>query len=534
MSSPARRMHQIVGVAAFALLALAGCGGGGGAGAGGGGVVPPPSSGGLPPSASLANQCDAANPLAPAANKTGSLTTEKQWLRSYFDEAYLWYSEVPTVDANSANFVLPASQVDSRGVPQSLSNYFQALKTPSVTPTGARTDRFSFTYGTEAWNRESQSGIVFGYGVEWAAISTTPPRNFTVAYVEPGSPAAAAGMQRGAKLLAVDGNDFVSGNNVAALNSGLFPATTGENHTFTIQDVGAASPRTVSVTSGNIVKDPVQNVKTVTTANGTVGYLTFNDFIATSEQQLIDAVRQLQAANITDLVLDMRYNGGGYLFIASELAYMIAGPGLTTGKNFETTVYNNKRSNANTNTPFYTTSCILVQSGSTLSCSNTQQNLPTLNLNRVYVLASGDTCSASEAVINSLRGINVDVRLIGGTTCGKPYGFTAKDNCGVSYFPIEFKGVNAQGFGDYADGFIPGAGSLPTNVPGCKVADDFTKQLGDPAEGMLAAALNFRATGACPTAPANAKGKSGFAIGSEPPVLIRPPVRENRIYLPRS
>jgi hypothetical protein len=128
----------------------------------------------------------------------------------------------------------------------------------------------------------------------------------------------------------------------------------------------------------------------------------------------------------------------------------------------------------------------------------------------------------------------VDVRLIGGTTCGKPYGFTAKDNCGVSYFPIEFKGVNNKGFGDYSDGFIPGTGTLPTNVPGCKVADDYTKQLGDPAEGMLAAALNFRATGACPAASVAGNAKSGvLGTLAAQPVLIRPPVRENRIYIPR-
>jgi hypothetical protein len=90
-------------------------------------------------------------------------------------------------------------------------------------------------------------------------------------------------------------------------------------------------------------------------------------------------------------------------------------------------------------------------------------------------------------LINGLRGIDVQVNLIGATTCGKPYGFTAKDNCGISYFPIEFKGVNAKGFGDYAGGF----------APTCEVADDFDHPLGDPNETMLAVALGHRATGAC-------------------------------------
>jgi hypothetical protein len=84
----------------------------------------------------------------------------------------------------------------------------------------------------------------------------------------------------------------------------------------------------------------------------------------------------------------------------------------------------------------------------------------------------------------------VDVQLIGTNTCGKPYGFTAKDNCGISYFPVEFQGNNYKGFGDYADGFIPaGTGTTANNVPGCRVNDDLNKPLGDATEAMIATAL---------------------------------------------
>ena len=88
------------------------------------------------------------------------------------------------------------------------------------------------------------------------------------------------------------------------------------------------------------------------------------------------------------------------------------------------------------------------------------------------------------------------VNLIGGTTCGKPYGFFPQDNCGTTYFAIQFQGVNQQGFGDYGDGF----------APTCAVADDFGHALGDPAEGRLAAALSFRST-----APARPRRKSEAA-----------------------
>ena len=118
------------------------------------------------------------------------------------------------------------------------------------------------------------------------------------------------------------------------------------------------------------------------------------------------------------------------------------------------------------------------------------QALPQLGLSRVTLLTGPGTCSASESIANGLRGVNVQVALVGEATCGKPYGFLPQDNCGTTYFAIQFNGVNNKGFGDYADGL----------APTCQVADDFGRALGDPLEGRLAAALSYRATGICPPA----------------------------------
>ena len=106
-------------------------------------------------------------------------------------------------------------------------------------------------------------------------------------------------------------------------------------------------------------------------------------------------------------------------------------------------------------------------------------------------------------MINGLRGIDVNVVLIGSQTCGKPYGFTPTPNCGAVYYTVQFKSANAKEFGDYADGFLPvenenSEAGLSARVPGCTVADDFSKQLGDKQEGMLAAALTHIETGTCP------------------------------------
>ncbi len=530
---------------AIASLLMAGCGGGGDNNAGtspfptsgnGGNTAPrpiipapapAPSTATLAPSAQLAQQCAPDNTLASPALRNGSLSIEKQWLRSYFDEAYLWNNEVPVVDANLPLFNRP-------GIQESLDNYFEALKTPALTANGTRKDKFSFTYPTAEWNQLSQSGVQAGFGIEWLVVSSTPPRLVRIAYIEPGSPAATVGLRRGDTLMSVNGvsvNDTTQAG-IDALDAALAPSGTGTAVSFVFSRAGSNQPE-VALTSASVTKTPVPARSVITTADGTrVGYIVFNDHIVTAEAQLIEAVNYLRSQNVTELVLDIRYNGGGYLYIASELAYMVAGPARTTNQLFEHLNYNTRRSaetnDASARTPFYNVSCI---PDASFNCT-LRETLPTLNLSRVYVLTQAGTCSASEAIINGLRGVNVDVRQIGRTTCGKPYGFTAQDNCGISYFPIEFKGINAQGFGDYPDGFTPaGTGATgPTAPPGCVVSDDLSHALGDVNETLLATALSHRATGACPVASTLERAQAVAPANTGR--LLRHPVRENRLLAP--
>jgi hypothetical protein len=269
-----------------------------------------------------------------------------------------------------------------------------------------------------------------------------------------------------------------------------------------------------------------------------VGYIQFNDHIATSEIPLRNAFSLLDNANVTDLILDIRYNGGGYLDIASEVAYMIANPTLTSGRTFEKIVFNDKNPSRNpvtgdslTPTPFHSTTQGFAGSGTG------NQTLPTLGLNSVYIITGPGTCSASESIINSLRGVNVNVYLIGSTTCGKPYGFYPTDNCGTTYFTIQFRGENAANFGDYTDGFSPAntQGVRGTVVPGCSVADDFTHALGEPTEARIAAALSFRASNnqSCPAPSGNSEPRvSKYSFGDSDDaslVVSKPAARLNRI-----
>ena len=213
--------------------------------------------GDFPASSSLANKC--ASPRTgtdpttgkPYADTAGSTTLENSFLRSWTNELYLWYREVPDVD--------PASY-------SSTSSYFNLLKTSATTASGNAKDKFHFTYTTAQWVALSQSGIEAGYGANWVVVASTPPRKVLVAYVDPGTPAATAGLLRGTQVLTVDGVDLVNASDsasVATLNAGLFPSAAGSAHTFTVQDVGSTAVRTISMTSANVTSTPVQNVKTV-------------------------------------------------------------------------------------------------------------------------------------------------------------------------------------------------------------------------------------------------------------------------------
>ncbi len=453
------------------------------------------------PASNFRNMC--ASPVPGTSDNPGTFIDENNFLRSHSNNTYLWFDEV--IDRDPALHSTP--------------DYFDFLKTDALTPSGNFKDNFHFSIPTNEWIAQSQSGISSGYGMEVALLSSSPPRRAVVAFTEPGTPATSgdANLARGAEILTIDGVDVVFGSNIEALNAGLFPDSNGELHSFTVRDLDG-SVRSFIMTSAVITSTPVQNVTTIDTASGKVGYFLFNDHIATAEGGLINAINQLLAAGIDELVLDIRYNGGGFLDLASELSYMIAGAGRTSGKIFEEIKFNDKHPIFNPITgellepvPFHSRSLgfdATVPTGTFL---------PSLNLGRVYILTGDDTCSASESIMNSLRGVDVEVIQIGSTTCGKPYGFFPASNCGTTYFTIQFQGINDKGFGDYPDGFSPvntvsNAGVL---LPGCSVGDDFTAALGDPGEARLAAAITHMNTGTCPI-PSGFFGPKLLTSGSLP------------------
>jgi len=512
------------GTGGYTGVQATGTGGGGGTTGGSGGASTAFKPGAFQAESTFAAQCASprtgTDPLTGRAypDVQGSLLAENNWLRAWTHDLYLWYGEVQDQDP---------------GTFSSTAAYFGALKTTATTASGSLKDKFHFTYTTAAWEALSQSGVQAGYGATWAITAASPPRKVVVAYTEPGSPAstAPAGLVRGTQLITIDNADVATGS-AATLNAGLSPATVGETHTFTVMDPGSTTTRSITMVSASVASVPVQHAGVLAGQPG-VGYMLFNDHLATSEAALISAFTTLKNSNVTDLVLDIRYNGGGYLDIASEVAYMIAGPTPTAGKTFELEQFNSQHPSVDpvtgapiAPTPFHTTS---------LGFSATAgAALPHLDLPRVFLLTGAGTCSASEAIINGLLGVGIGVIQVGSTTCGKPYGFYPTDNCGTTYFSIQFQGVNAMGNGGYSDGFSPqntASGTIGQKLPGCSVADDFAHALGDPAEGRLAAALAYRtAPGACPTPATGIALRAGTPTSGEDVQVIKSPWHENRIF----
>ena len=432
----------------------------------------------------------------PFPDRAGSTAEENFWLRSWTNETYLWNTEV--VDRNPNSFNDPVA-------------YFNLLRTTATTASGKDKDDFHFSQPTDDFLRARNSAPTAGYGARLRAFSTTAPRDYRVLYTEANSPASTvvtgqANLLRGTRILEVDGVDLVNANSQAqidTLNAGLFPANAGEMHTFLVQDAGSALTRTIMMTSANITPKPVNRTQIINTPSGDVGYILFNTFSPfASEMEIADAITLMQASGINDLVLDLRYNGGGLLAVAAQLGYMVAGPAQTNGKIYERLQFNAAAGSTDPVTGGPNDPFPFIDTGLGFSLPNGTP-LNSLNLTRVFVLTTGGTCSASESVINGLRGIDVEVILIGDRTCGKPFGFTPQDNCGETYFTIQFQGVNDKGFGDYADGFIAqnSNDAFGVRAPGCAVSDDLDNPLGDQNEALLAAALQYRQFTTCPTPP---------------------------------
>jgi carboxyl-terminal processing protease len=423
------RRRALLAVAAAALLGA--CGGGGGDGGGGPGAC--------------------------------SVADQQLWLRDYFNDTYFWYALSPQPN--------PASFAD---VP----SYFDALLFTGNATFPA--DRYSGYESTESFNRFFGDGQTLGFGVAVNGIETVenPARVLRIRYVEPQSPAAAAGLVRGDTVLSLNGRsaaDIVASDDFSALTADAV----GDQLTIVVRNAAGAE-RSVTLSATIFALTPVQGASVVTSAGGRkLGYVFVNNMISQALNPLNSAFTQFKAAGVQDLVLDLRYNGGGLVSTAGTLASYAAGAS-AAGEPFATLLYNDKQAAAN---------------NQTFRFANLAQSL---NASRVYVLAGPRTCSASEQLINGLRGVGIDVVSVGDTTCGKPVGFLPEAYCGTTYSIVNFESVNALNQGRYFDGF----------APTCSIAEDFSKPIGALDDPLLVAAAYHVDNGVCPAGTAREQALS--------------------------
>jgi hypothetical protein len=321
--------------AAVILFALAACGGGGSGGGSTGSQAP--STGTTTPGPTQSDfeagvfrdareyEALCLAPRAGTSDLQGTTEDENNWLRAWSHDLYLWYAEI--MDEDPAAF-------------ETL-EYFDLMQTFETTETGAPKDNFHFTQDTAAFQQLVNSGIQAEYGLDWEWIRNSPPREAVIAYVQAGTPADSVGLQRGDRILEIDGESLIDGNDADTLNAGLFPDN-GSTHEFVVARADGSNQRTVTLTAVELALDPVPISRIIDTPQGPVGYLFLISYIDPAEQALFSTLSNFATAGITELVVDVRYNRGGLLSIANELSYMIAGPTATEGRTFGELIFNDK------------------------------------------------------------------------------------------------------------------------------------------------------------------------------------------------
>jgi carboxyl-terminal processing protease len=388
----------------------------------------------------------------PTATAGCTVAEQKTWLTDYSNEWYFWYRLSPRPNATTYD---------------TAAAYFDALLYTG-TDTAFPKDRWSRGESTESFNRFFGDGASLGWGMSVAGLEVTgqPTQPLLVRYVEAASPAALQDVRRGDQVLSLNGRlaaDVIAADDFSALSANA----AGDVLTLRLSRAGVE--RTVSLTAAVFTLTPVPTTAVVTSPLGRrTGYLVVKDMVSQALTPMDTAFARFKAEGVTELVLDLRYNGGGLVSTGGTLASYIAGL-RGNARNYATLLYNDKR--AATNNQSY-------------AFSNPAASL---GLPRVFVLMGRRTCSASEQVINGLRGAGVDVVAVGETTCGKPVGFLPASNCSRTYSMVNFESVNARNEGRYWNGLDAT----------CPVREDFTQPLGSANEPLLGAALDFADNGFC-------------------------------------
>ena len=471
-------MHVGRAALSFVLaVSLAACGGGGSS------STPPTAGGGTPA------------PTPPPVSTACSVRAQQDFADAVLNEWYLFPDLLAA--ANPANFNSVQSFLDAR-----------------VAPARAQGRDQGFTFATSIAEETAliNSGSSAGFGIR-LAFDNAARRVFVVEAYE-GANGLAAGLDRGSEITAIGTSSaslqsvsslMASGGAQAVVNA-LGPSTAGTARVLRFVQPGGATIES-NITKTDFALDPISNrygAQILNDGGRRVGYLNLRTFIvADAAAQLRQAYGQFAAQGVTELIIDLRYNGGGLVSVAETMGDLM-GQG-RTGQVFSRTVLRPSKASENTTRTFR---------------AETNAIAPT----RIAFITTEASASASELVINAmLPYIGNNIALIGTDTSGKPVGQFAFDQaeCDLRVRAVTFQTVNANGQGDYFFGLGP---FVPNT---CRAGDDITRPFGDPQEASTAVALDFLAGRSCTAfgATASAAGENGANAGQRTRAGLDLPVR---------
>ncbi|MGK6352144.1 S41 family peptidase [Parapedobacter sp. DT-150] len=374
---------------------------------------------------------------------------------------YLWQEDLPDWFADVRGNTSRYNSADA---------VLEALKGYARDEQGNPFDRFSFLDRWGTVNTEIQQGLAGSFGFDVRYNNDT---ELYVKKVDPGSPAYISGIRRGWRILQINGNADLALASMEQDNFAfLYDALDGTSINLVLRkpDGGEVS---LSVNRGSYQLQPILAREIYTVGSKKVGYFAFDMFVSTIDErgnstymkgQLDQLAAQFEAAGVEELIVDLRYNGGGAVVTAEYLSNLLAPPS-ADGRLMYTNKINRTLAESDDWSDLFPP----------LNFNKTN----TLDLDRIYFLVTGGTASASELLINNLKPY-MDIKLIGEqATYGKPVGYFAWNILGVDLYAVSFQTFNAAGEGDYFSGMEVDK----------VMFDDLTRDFGDTGEDMLAEAL---------------------------------------------
>jgi C-terminal peptidase prc len=400
--------------------------------------------------------------VSPGLHAQSDCTTLGQtaYVRDVLRDIYYWYRELPALDP--ALYDSPAAYLDAvryRPLDQSFS-YVDSRQS------------------SNAFFSDSQF-IGFGFGTRLVASD-----ELRLTQVFPGGPAADAGLARGDRIVSIDGRGIAELSQSGALGGAFGASEVGVSVALRVRG-GDGRERDLTLVKRLVTIPTVSDTRVIDADGRRVGYIHFRNFVQPSIAALDTAFAELGAQGVTELVLDLRYNGGGLISVAQHLAGLVGG--VRTNNQLFCEFFHNDKNGFRNQRLFFA------------------DPAQALDLQRLVVITTRSSASASELIINALRPF-LPVTVVGDTTFGKPVGQYGFEFCDKVLFPVSFTLRNAKGEGDFFGGF-------PAD---CPAADDLDRQLGDAAEASLAEALHYVRTGACGAAPRGLRAVSARATLDRP------------------